>query len=241
MTQDFYVKLKDFTMYVLVLKTWDLCCIHWCALLNLAEFLKLAAATPRCLFFKHSRTIPKNFATFKKLEALGKVHVGGTPLFVSSYLQQDYQGVLHCVDNLEHKHTTANKVLSAVEKLDLFDFLEFRVDDAFKLAEKISEDSFFDLLWLDFGAGERMAAFFDQWWPRVSPTGGMVLVHSTLTNRQTREWLEGMKGHVVREEDGKYGVYGLMSLLEPHKLFQNSFSMFQKRENYSEPIYSLYP
>jgi hypothetical protein len=36
--------------------------------------------------------------------------------------------------------------------------------------------------------------------------------------------------------------FDLLSLMEPHKLFQNSFSILQKRgDGWSEPIYTKYP
>ena len=41
-----------------------------------------------------------------------------------------------------------------------------------------------DLAVLDFGAGtsSRLRAFLSAWWPRIKP-GGLLLVHSTLTNQ----------------------------------------------------------
>ena len=32
----------------------------------------------------------------------------------------------------------------------------------------------FDLLWIDLGAAHRIEGFFEAWWPRVRPEGGMV-------------------------------------------------------------------
>eukprot|EP01124_Arcella_intermedia_P019113 TRINITY_DN2624_c0_g2_i2.p1 TRINITY_DN2624_c0_g2~~TRINITY_DN2624_c0_g2_i2.p1 ORF type:complete len:288 (+),score=77.90 TRINITY_DN2624_c0_g2_i2:464-1327(+) len=145
-----------------------------------------------------------------------------------------FQGILHCVDNLEHQQTTANKVLSVVEKLNLFDYLEFHVADAFQFSEQ-DQTHPFDFLWLDFGAGKRIGEFFEKWWDRLRP-GGYVLVHSTLTNKLTRQWIEQM-----RTDKEAFMRMDMACFLEPHKTFQNSFSLFQKRGDYIEPIYSLYP
>ena len=93
------------------------------------------------------------------------------------------------------------------------------------------------------GAGPRLAEFFELVWPRVRP-GGLVLVHSSLTNQLTREWLEGMRGRQgVGGGDADDGMaFETLSLREPHKLFQNSFSVFQKRgDGYGEPILTKYP
>ena len=78
----------------------------------------------------------------------------------------------------------------------------------------------------------------EAWWPRVRPEGGMVMVH-TLTNALSREWLERMRKRgagAVSELD--------VSLLEPHKMFQNSVTLFQKRGpygRYDEPVHTKFP
>jgi hypothetical protein len=42
--------------------------------------------------------------------------------------------------------------------------------------------------------------------------------------------------------DEELGDFSTMSFLEPHKLFQNSFSVFRKRGGgFSEPVYTKYP
>ena len=56
-----------------------------------------------------------------------------------------------------------------------------------------------DLVWVDFGAGKRLTYFFEQVWPHVTP-GGMVMVHSALTNQMTRDWLEKMR--LVPRQEG---------------------------------------
>ena len=100
------------------------------------------------------------------------------------------------------------------------------------------------------GAGKHLDKFFSQWWPRLR-IGGYMLVHSTLTNALTREWLERVRSrvHGSRTHNGGEGVMGAgslnMSFLEPHKMFQNSFSIFQKRGDktgqYKEPVLTKFP
>ena len=119
-----------------------------------------------------------------------------------------------------------------------------------------------DMLWVDFGAGSRLATFLGNWWRHVRQ-GGHVLVHSTLTNRLTRSWLEEMRalGHTAspltpagglgsfgggESEDGEDGddvlAFETSSFREPHKLFQNSFSLFQKRgQGFAEPVFTNLP
>ena len=49
-----------------------------------------------------------------------------------------------------------------------------------------------DMLWVDFGVGDRLDKFLRLYWPVVKP-GGFVVVHSTVTNRATRAWLERVR------------------------------------------------
>ena len=111
--------------------------------------------------------------------------------------------------------------------------------------------------------GIKFEKFFDLYWRTVSDNGGYVLVHSTLTNALTRDKIErirlaagsrsvspsGTRGSSSSSSDARntsdaattLPVYE-MSFHEPHKMFQNSFSVFQKREGgYAEPIHSKYP
>ena len=93
-------------------------------------------------------------------------------------------------------------------------------------------------------------------------------MHSTLTNALTRRWLEGMRaraqarpgGATPAEATGAAAAAAAapapesdtsplgdefieLSLLEPHKNFQNSFSIFQRRPAgwAGEPLHTMYP
>jgi len=81
-------------------------------------------------------------------------------------------------------------------------------------------------------------------WKYIKP-GGFMVCHSTLTNQRTRDWLEGVRQRKGFEETGiPADEYSELSLLEPHKRFQNSMSILQKRDGkggkWEEPLYSEY-
>ena len=116
-------------------------------------------------------------------------------------------------------------------------------------------------LWLassDKRVGGRLDEFLRAWWPRLRP-GGWLIVHSTLTNAVTRHWLEKTRAATdaaaAEAADGApdapprraaealpRGEYRELSFLEPHKRYQNSCSVFQKRSGgYAEPILTSYP
>ena len=90
-----------------------------------------------------------------------------------------------------------------------------------------------------------MQEFVSKAWSSIKP-GGFLLCHSTLTNQRTREWLEAARARKGQDETGMPpDEYVEVSLLEPHKQYQNSISIFQKRkglngDDYSEPLYSEY-
>ena len=156
-------------------------------------------------------------------------------------------GTLHCVDNMAHEATTADKVQEVADRLGMSDRLRLHVADAYDedLPATLAPGVEFDMLWIDLGAANRIERFLENWWPRIRCEGGFALVHSTLTNALSRGWLERMREASRREPTPPYGAFDTMSLLEPHKMFQNAVTMFQKRGGvsgrYDEPVHTKYP
>jgi len=169
-----------------------------------------------------------------------------SPWLVHDALPTLGQGVLHCVDNLAHEATTTPHLLKVAQKLGIADRLKLVLDDARAfLSESAQEVPTFDFVWLDGlldfapprngDVGQGLDVFLGEVWPRVAP-GGYVLLHSTITNSVVRQWLENV-------QNAKWGPPGsVLSFMEPHKRFQNSTTLLQKRpEGYAEPIYSKLP
>ena len=153
---------------------------------------------------------------------------------------------LLCIDNCIHQKETATGAVGVARTLGLSQYLQFLKGDAFDALDTHFEDvESIDLLWCDFGVGARMSEYASNVWKYIKP-GGFLVCHSTLTNARTREWLEGIRGGKGEEITGiPVDEYVELSLLEPHKRFQNSLSILQKRvhadgELFSEPIYSEY-
>lgn len=154
----------------------------------------------------------------------------------------DEPSKLLCVDNCEHQRETATGAGAVAKSLGLDQYLEFRRADAFDMS---LGDSTVDVLWCDFGVGARMSEFISSTWDSIRP-GGFLLCHSTLTNENTRRWLESIRNREPKEVTGiEPGEYVELSLLETHKRFQNSVSIIQKRKSnngdaFEEPVYSQY-
>ena len=172
---------------------------------------------------------------------------------------------LHVVDNCAHEHTSAHRVASAAAALGIAARLTFHdadaLDDALPSLLAPSQRHF-GLIWIDLGAAHRLRALVDAWWPRVDPNGGALLVHSTLTNDAGRAWVAHMRRAMQRgaetdadadaaaaaEPGFDYGQFEMLSLLEPHKLLQNSVTMLRRRGGgpggvplWDAPRYSKWP
>lgn len=193
--------------------------------------------------------------------------------------------VLHCVDDLSHAFCTAREIKKTAARLGIDKHLEMHDADAWlgapeacrpPRAEPDAATRFrfgdrgpVDMLWVDFGVGDRLDAFLRLYWPSVKP-GGFVVVHSTVTNRATRAWLERVRrGEFAwlgetegtdardaardakrRKKDPKGSANASsrarardevhhVSFLEPHKRYQNAFTVLQKRpRGWGEPVYT---
>jgi len=178
------------------------------------------------------------------LEKDGRLRLLDYPFGIASKLEQwdtDPTSSLLCIDNCEHQKETASGAVGVARTLGLDSYLEFLRGDAFDaLDTHFSETESIDLLWCDFGVGSAMKEYARSVWKYVRP-GGFLCCHSTLTNRRTREWLENIRQQADEEYTGiPSGEYVEVSLLEPHKRYQNSITVLQKRIRYEEPLYSEY-
>lgn len=178
------------------------------------------------------------------LEKKGKLLLLNYPFGIASKIEEwdnDPASSLLCIDNCEHQKETASGAVGVARTLGLDTYLEFLRGDAFDaLDTHFSETESIDLLWCDFGVGSRMKEYAASVWKYIRP-GGFLCCHSTLTNRRTREWLESIRQQADEEYTGiPSGEYVEVSLLEPHKRYQNSITVLQKRIHYEEPLYSEY-
>jgi len=150
---------------------------------------------------------------------------------------------LFCVDDCAHGAQTADKVEAAARAAGLDAYLAplIRAD---ALDPGFAPPEALDLAWLDFGAGDRLDALLRDVVLPALRLGGLVCLHSTLTNQATRDWLEGLRRGSSHPLVADFGLEHV-SFLEPHKRFQNSITVLQKRRHgtdvFEEPIWSLRP
>jgi hypothetical protein len=140
----------------------------------------------------------------------------------------------------------------SVADLGLEDRLLFTEGDALakctieELYDEVGGEGRVDLLWLDFGDGDRLDEILitKGYWNLIDPNGGLLLVHSTVTNNASRQWLARMKQLAICGNND-YGPFELISLMEPHKMRKNSVSIFRRKgasvsEPYNEPLFTAF-
>ena len=175
----------------------------------------------------------------QKVHENGKLRLLDTNFCVDEIIETPHgHASLLCIDNCLHEKETATGATAVAQALGLRKYLQFQQADAFELD---LEASSIDVLWCDFGVGSRMIEFVSGAWTCIRP-GGFLICHSTLTNTRTREWLEAIR---LQQSSGEQTVCGIplgeyveLSLLEPHKRYQNSVTILQKRKDFAEPIFS---
>ena len=174
----------------------------------------------------------------RELETQGQCRLLDIPWTVPPLEDDDAVSSLLCIDNCLHQKETATGALAVAQALGLDSYLSFRKGDAFEELRTLEPGSV-DVLWCDFGVGSRILEFVSSGaWDSIRP-GGFLLCHSSLTNRNTRAWLEKVRSRASKEETGMDpNDYAELSLLEPHKRFQNAITILQKRGAYVEPVYS---
>jgi predicted O-methyltransferase YrrM len=175
----------------------------------------------------------------RELQRSGECRLMDWPWTVPEAVEEydELKSSLLCIDNCKHQKETATGAEAIAKSLGLDSYFQFLQTDAFAL-ELLDESV--DVLWCDFGVGSHMKDFVAGAWSSLRP-GGFLLCHSTLTNKNTRDWLEAVRSRQGQDVTGiPAGEYVELSLLEPHKHYQNSISILQKRKDYQEPLYSTY-
>ena len=93
----------------------------------------------------------------------------------------------------------------------------------------------FDLVWFDCGNHEDGRDFVSLYWDLVKPDGGLLLLHSLLTNVSCRELLEEL---TQRHQKTGPDEFEILSLLEPHKFAQNSVTLVRRTSEFVAPNYT---
>lgn len=141
----------------------------------------------------------------------------------------EYNPTFRVIENFEHPHFI-RKVASVIRKYKLDKNLQF-INRSIDEYLKNTQDNY-DLVWMDFGSGKEYMYFFKLFLERLNE-GGMIIVHSTITNLAGRLFSTELK--LMLKDDSSLEM---ISIVEPHKSIQNSFTIVKKNADY--PIHTVW-
>jgi predicted O-methyltransferase YrrM len=148
------------------------------------------------------------------------------PLALPAYYAQPYRPRCVSVDDLSSAFTAASRVRAAAERAGLAHLLDQRFCDFRDVPSVLGDqEEVFDLAWFDCGGYAEYRDFLDLYWDKVSADGGMLALHYTLTVPSHERVLTELASHL---QTGTRGHFEMLSLLEPHKLMQNSVTLIRR-------------
>ena len=137
----------------------------------------------------------------------------------------NYDPKYFVIDNFEMGEEYSEE-LNYLNKTGICEFIKCNVEDYIK----INQDQTYDLIWLDYGNGEDYIDSFLTFYNLLN-LGGTLILHSTETHVYGRLFLREIE--LMKDRS-----FEMMTFVEPHKKFQNSFTVFKKVKPY--PLYSIY-
>jgi len=150
------------------------------------------------------------------------------PLVDPGYHARPYTPRCVSIDDGSSPFSTAGEVADAAREVGLDGLLDRRVADFREVAVSLRQGGDrFDLAWWDCGGYREYRDFLDLYWDLVEPDGGLLVLHYTLTVPNHERVLTELQEAGARARRGRFE---LLSLLEPHKLMQNSCTLIRRCE-----------
>jgi predicted O-methyltransferase YrrM len=161
------------------------------------------------------------------------------PLALPQYYESAYEPRLSIIDDKSHDASSAGLVEAVAHKLQLSHVLQFYDGDFRGMSGKFNSELLpFDFVWFDCGGFQEYTDFLAEYWSIINPQGGLLLLHSTLTNLQIRSIVQDLK---LKQATDHFNKFEMLSLLEPHKRRQNSVTMIRMLSADMEKIHTLVP
>ena len=147
------------------------------------------------------------------------------------YINQwgDYSPSFNIVEDFSHDDTPKNLEQILLQR-DNDKYCNFIRTDLFDYIDKYKAQRY-DFVWLDYGDGPTFMEVFNFFFQNLNENG-IIVFHSTESNLWGRYFTSQVKLLQQTRNDIE-----MITVLEPHKHFQNSFSIFRKTSN--NPIYSI--
>jgi hypothetical protein len=142
---------------------------------------------------------------------------------------ENYSPNFIVVEDFSHEETPKN-LKSILDEKNVNKYCTFIESDLFDYIDKSQEHNY-DFVWLDYGAGPTFFEVFQFFFENLNENG-IIIFHSTESNLWGRYFTSQIKLLQKSRSDIE-----MITVLEPHKHFQNSFSIFRKTAN--NPIHSI--
>jgi predicted O-methyltransferase YrrM len=143
-------------------------------------------------------------------------------LAAPGYHLGEYAPSLVAVDNLSLADSSAAGVRTVLATLGLDDLVTVVNRDLTEAATALPATFHpIDFAWVD--AWECLY-FFDHYWDLINPDGGLVAMHYLLTYPEG----EAVLRYLRKFQQANPGELEVVSLLEPHKLMQNSITLLRR-------------
>jgi predicted O-methyltransferase YrrM len=155
------------------------------------------------------------------------------PLADPAYYSAEYTPVLYAFENFSDE-SSASMVSSVVKKLQLSALLRVFPEDFRGASQKVTPNgALLDFVWLDCGGYDEYLAFLDEYWDVISRKNGLLVMHYTLNNPFIGHIVNRLK---LKQATSQFTDFELLSLLEPHKFRQNSFTILRKCADFVEDL-----
>jgi len=150
------------------------------------------------------------------------------PLVSPQFHLSPYEPKLVAIDNLSLQDSSAGRVLAVLSELGLDDLVSVANCDLTAAAGALP-DGFIpiDFAWVD---AYECVYFFDHFWELINPDGGLVAMHYLMTYPEG----EAVLRYLSRIQRANPGDMEIISLLEPHKLMQNSITFLRRRSGLAD-------
>ena len=157
----------------------------------------------------------------------------------AEYHAGDYRPSLYAIDDFSLSDSSAPKVLDALDRLNLKRLVHAIEGDFRGATGRLGEAAFpLDLVWFDCGGVDEYVAFIDEYWERINPDHGLLLLHYTYWSVEQekdgaveRKLVMGSIANELKRQQlqaGTGATFEVLTLVEPHKTRQGSVTMVRR-------------
>jgi|SRR5579875_1749326 len=136
------------------------------------------------------------------------------------YLQSERVPHLYSFEAHSEKHSYSKQMTRAVNKLGIGNYITCLRGCPFSASALPKHALPIDLAWND---DDQYQEFFDELWPLLNPSGGLMIFHNTVA---VPRWWECITA--IIESHHATGDLEVLTLVENHKINQNSCTIFRR-------------